>query len=92
MYFESKDKGGIDALKNVTNVRITKEEAARIISRANSEVELEKKKAADDMKKEIIAVATIMANKVVAASIDAKTQEALLEETLREIGDNTWLS
>ena len=29
MYFESKDKGGIDALKNVTNVRITKEEVAR---------------------------------------------------------------
>lgn len=29
MYFESKDKGGIDALKNVTNVKITKEEAAK---------------------------------------------------------------
>ena len=81
------------ALKNEERiVAEAKEEAARIISRANSEVELEKKKAADDMKKEIIAVATIMANKVVAASIDAKTQEALLEETLREIGDNTWLS
>lgn len=81
------------ALKNEERiVAEAKEEAARIINRTNSEVELEKKKAADDMKKEIITVATIMANKVVAASIDAKTQEALLEETLREIGDNTWLS
>lgn len=69
-----------------------KEEAARIIQRANSEIELEKKKAADDIKKEIINVATLMANKVVAASIDAKTQDALIEETLGEIGDKTWLS
>ncbi len=69
-----------------------KEEAARIISRANTEIELEKKKAADDIKKEIISVATLMANKVVAASIDTKTQDALIEETLREIGDKTWLS
>lgn len=81
------------AMKNQESIIAeAKEEAARIIQRANSEVELEKKKAADDIKKEIISVATLMANKVVAASIDAKTQEALIEETLGEIGDKTWLS
>lgn len=69
-----------------------KEEARRIIERANVEVQLERKKAADNMKKEIIEVATIMANKVVAASIDAQVQDALIEETLKEIGDKTWLS
>ena len=37
-------------------------------------------------------MATLMANKVVAASIDEKTQDALIEETLGEIGDKTWLS
>ena len=63
-----------------------------LFQRANSEVELEKKKAADDIKKEIVNVATLMANKVVAASIDTKTQDALIEETLGEIGDKTWLN
>ena len=81
------------AMKNEEKIIAdAKAEAARIIERANAEIELEKKKAADEMKKEIIEVATIMANKVVAASIDKKTQDALIEETLREIGDKTWLS
>lgn len=69
-----------------------KEEAARIIEHAKAEAELEKQKAADDVKKEIIMVSTLMANKVVAASIDAQTQEKLINDTLGEIGDSTWLS
>lgn len=69
-----------------------KEEAARIIAHAKTEAELEKKKAADDIKKEIIAVATLMAGKVAAASVDEQTQYALVEETLKEIGEETWLS
>jgi F-type H+-transporting ATPase subunit b len=67
-----------------------KEEAGRIIKRADNEIELEKKKAADDMKKEMIAVATMMAGKVVSASIDTDIQESLVDETLNEMGDNTW--
>lgn len=69
-----------------------KEEAVRIIDHAKTEAELEKKKAVDDIKKEIIKVATLMAGKVVAVSVDEKTQDALVEETLKEMGDNTWLS
>lgn len=69
-----------------------KEEAARILEHARNEVELEKRKAADDVKKEIIMISTLMAGKVVAASIDEKTQKELITETLGEIGDNTWLS
>lgn len=81
------------ALKNEERiVGEAKEEAARIIAHAKSEAELEKKKAADDIKREIVKVATLMAGKVVAVSVDDKTQDALVEETLKEIGDNTWLS
>ena len=81
------------ALKNEERiVGEAKEEAARIIAHAKSEAELEKKMAADDIKREIIKVATLMAGKVVAVSVDDKTQDALVEETLKEIGDNTWLS
>lgn len=69
-----------------------KEEAARIIERAGVEAELEKKKAADDVKREMISIASLMAGKVVAASIDATVQDGLIDETLKEIGDTTWLS
>ena len=69
-----------------------KEEAARIMERARTEAELEKQKLADDVKKEIISVASLMAGKVVAASMDTKVQDQLIEETLKEMGENTWLS
>ncbi len=69
-----------------------KAEAARIMDRARVEAELEKKKAAEDVKKEMIAVASMMAGKVVAGTIDTTVQESLLDETLREMGESTWLS
>ena len=69
-----------------------KEEAARIIERANAQIELEKKHALDDMKQEMITIASMMAEKVVSASIDTKVQESLIDETLKEIGEGTWLS
>lgn len=69
-----------------------KEEAARIIARANAEIELEKKRALDDMKQEMIEVAAMMAEKVVAASIDMNVQESLIDETLKEMGEGTWQS
>lgn len=67
-------------------------EAARIVERAHNEVLLEKKGAADDMKKEMIALASVLAGKVVSASIDTNIQASLVEETLNEMGDNTWQS
>ncbi len=67
-------------------------EAARIIERANRQVELERKKALDDMKQEIISIASLMAGKVVAGSIDVKVQDSLIDETLKEMGESTWLS
>ena len=81
------------AMKNEAKiVAEAKEEAARIIERAHAEIELEKKHALDDMKQEMIAIATMMAQKVVAASIDTKVQESLIEETLKEMGEQTWQS
>lgn len=69
-----------------------KEEAARILERAKVEAELEKQKISDEVKREIIAVAAIMAGKVVSASIDTTVQNQLIDETLKEMGDKTWLS
>lgn len=69
-----------------------KEEAAGIIERAKVEAELEKQKAADDVKREMVVIASMMAGKVVKASIDTSIQESLVNETLKEIGESTWLS
>ena len=81
------------ALKNETRIiDEAKAEAQRIIKRAHEEAELEKKHAMDDVKQEIIAIASLMAQKVVSASIDTTVQDALVEETLKEMGDSTWLS
>ena len=69
-----------------------KEEAAGIIANANVQIQLEKKKAMDDLKQEVVAIATMMAGKVVAASIDEKLSNQLIEDTLKEMGDDTWRS
>ncbi|MBQ2404385.1 MAG: ATP synthase F0 subunit B, partial [Lachnospiraceae bacterium] len=69
-----------------------KEEAARIIARANREIDLEKKKALADVKNEIVSIASLMAGKAVAASMDVKIQDTLIEETLKEMGESTWQS
>ena len=81
------------ALKNESKIiDEAKQEAARIIKRAHELAELEKKHAMDDVKQDMIQIASMMAQKVVAASIDTKIQDSLVEETLREMGESTWQS
>ena len=67
-----------------------KEEAARIVKHAQEEALLEKKHAMNDMKQEMITVASLMAQKVVASSITAEIQSTLVDETLKEMGESTW--
>lgn len=73
-------------------VEEAKEEAARIIARANEEALLEKKRVVDEMKQEMISVAAAMASKVITANIDVSIQNQLVDETIKEMGDSTWLS
>jgi F-type H+-transporting ATPase subunit b len=81
------------ALKNEARiVDEAKEEAARIIARANEEALLEKKRVVDEMKQEMISVAAAMAQKVITANIDTTIQNQLVDETIKEMGDSTWLS
>ena len=44
------------------------------------------------MKREMVVIASMMAGKIVKASIDTNVQESLVNETLKEIGESTWLS
>ena len=73
-------------------IAAAKEDAAAIIERAKEEAKLEKQKMADEVKKEIVAVAALMAGKVVASKVDVAIQDSLIDETLKEMGDSTWLS
>lgn len=66
------------------------EEAHLIKARAEKEVELEKNKVRDEMKQEMVQVASAMAGRFVAASMDEDKQAQLIDETLKEMGDDTW--
>ena len=67
-------------------------EAGRIVDNANREADLTKQKIANEVKEEIVTVAGAMAGKLVASSIDEETQNKLLDDTLKEMGEDTWLS
>lgn len=69
-----------------------REEASRIMEKARMEARLEKQKMADEVKQEMIGIAAAMAGKVVAASMNTDIQDSLVEETLKEMGKDTWLS
>ena len=57
---------------------------------ANKEAELEKQKAADDVKQQIVAVSAMIASKLIAKSIVESESNAIIEQTLNEMGENTW--
>lgn len=67
-----------------------KAEAMRITARANNEIELAKKKAMEEVKSNIVDVASIIAGKAVSSVMNVEVQDRLVDETLREIGDGTW--
>ena len=49
-------------------------------------------KVADEVKEEVINVAGAMAGKIVASSMSEAEQKRLLDETLKGIGEDTWLN
>lgn len=73
-------------------VKEAKAEADRLMKRAHLEVEREKELTKDEVRREIIEVATVMASKFVAASIGDDLKNQLVEETLSGMGDSTWMN
>ena len=81
------------ALENETKIiDQAKAEAANIIARANHQAELEMNKAQDEIKKEIITVASMVAGKAVSEKLVIEIQDSLIDDTLKEIGEKTWQS
>ena len=73
----------------VTDAR---EEAGKIIDNANREADLEKQKVANEVKEEVINVASAMAGKIVAASLSEVDKKRMLDETFEGMGEDTWLN
>lgn len=71
-------------------VKEAKAEANRLIKRAHLEIVREKEQMQDEVRKEIIEVATVMASKFVAATINEELKSQLVEETLSGMGEATW--
>ena len=69
-----------------------RDEAGKIIDNAHREANLEKMKVVDDVKEEVINVASAMAGKIVAASMSEADQKRLLDETIRGMGEDAWLN
>ena len=87
-----RDAGKRASKLEADRIRLANEEAEQIRKRASGEIELEKKRAMNDMRNEIIAIAAQMAGKAVSANMTESLQDALIKETLKEMGEETWQS
>ena len=85
------DEARKKALKNRNEIlNEAHEDAEKARQRALLELEREKAHARDDLKNEMVEVASRMAEKAVSGNMTPEIQEKLVDETLKEIGAETW--
>lgn len=65
-----------------------REKAQGIIRQAQSEAEMEKRKAAEEIKKEIADVSTLLSERMLEREINADDHRKLIDSFINEIGDN----
>lgn len=68
-------------------IREADEKADGIVRRAHAEAELERKRAEDGIKREIVGVGTAVAEKMLSREIDGNDHRALIDEFIDKIGD-----
>ena len=68
-----------------------RKEAFAIVERGNKEIALEKEKAMNELKNEVVSISTLLASKVVKKQVDKSKADELFNETLEAIGKDTWL-
>lgn len=68
-------------------VTSAREEASLIINRAQSAAELEKKKARQEIRGEIVSVSTLIAEKLLEREISEDDHKAMIDSFIDEIGD-----
>lgn len=72
--------------------RQAKEEAQKLKMRAEADLEMAVNQVKDDMKKEMIDVANVLAHKFIQGSIDEKQHKDLINEAIGEMSDVKWLA
>ena len=77
-------------LKKADIIAKAEQEAKIITQRADKEIELEKRKALDELKREIVDIASVMASKALSLSMDMNMQKSIIDEALKGIGESTW--
>ena len=65
-------------------------EANEYRRKAYEEIEIERKNAAEDIRKQIIEISTLMAARFVAMSMDKETQDKYIAEALADWSERTW--
>ncbi|MBR0442992.1 MAG: F0F1 ATP synthase subunit B [Clostridia bacterium] len=69
-------------------VRRADEQADGIVRRAEAEAELERKRAEDGIKREIVGVSTAIAEKMLEREVNEKDHRALIDEFIDKIGES----
>ena len=64
------------------------QKAEGILRQAEAEVALERKKASDDIKKEIVNVSAILAEKLLSREIDMEDHRQMIDSVIEKLGDN----
>ena len=64
------------------------DKARGIVKRAEQEAELERQRAADDIKREIVEVSGALAEKMLRREINAKDHSALIDEMIEQVGES----
>ena len=68
-------------------IRSAKADAQALKDKAARDIELERKKALNEMKDDVSAIALSIAEKVVQKEINAQDQQAFIDEFIEKIGD-----
>jgi len=76
--------------KNKQLLAEVQKEVSAIRERAASDIQVERKRANEDIKFEIIDIASVISEKFITQSMDADTQDRLFYEALAELGNDSW--
>ena len=84
---EAREKAKISRNEILNEAR---EEAAGLRKKAMLEIEQEKVRARDEMKNEMVMVASTLAEKAVKGAMTPEISDELVDDTLRQIGEEKW--
>jgi len=71
-------------------IKESKEQAAKLKEKAEKDIELEKKKALNDVKDEISTIAMMAASKVLGNEVDKNKNKELVDDFIKEVGESKW--